>query len=100
MLGYGGGGLCCVWWGFVKGFEFFFLSLLLRFLVLDLEFFGGPVIMVVICGGGCSGGCCGGGCSSGSWFLVGGDCRGYVFVYSWVLSKYIILMCCIYYFNI
>ena len=36
----------------------------------------------------------------GSWFLVGGDCRGCVFVYSWVLSKYIILMCCIYYFNI
>ena len=57
----GGGGLCCVWWGFVEGFEFFF-PLLLRFL--DLEFVGGPVIVVVVCGGGCS---------SGSWFLVGGD---------------------------
>ena len=49
------------------------------------------MIVVVICGGGCSGGC-----SSGSWFLVGGDCWGCVFVYCWVLSKYIILMCCIY----
>lgn len=55
-----------VWWGFVEGFEFFF-SLLLRFL--DLEFVGGPVIVVVVCGGGCS---------SGSWFLVGGDCWGCV----------------------
>ena len=83
MLGYGGGRLYCVWWGFVEGFEFFFffLSLLLRFL--DLEFVGGPVIVVVVCGGGCS---------SGSWFLVGGDYQGCVFVYCWVLSKYIILM--------
>ena len=65
MLGYGGGKLCCVsvWWGFVEGFEFFFSSLLLRFL--DLEFVRGPVIVVVVCGGGCSYGCCGG----GSWFL-------------------------------
>ena len=82
MLGYGGGRLYCVWWGFVEGFEFFFffsLSLLLRFL--DLEFVGGPVIVVVVCGNGCSSGCCGGGCSGGSWFLVGGDCRRCVFVY-------------------
>ena len=62
----GGGGLCSVWWGFVEGFEggslSLSLSLLLRFL--DLEFVGGPMIVVVVCGGGCS---------SGSWFLVGGD---------------------------
>ena len=64
----GGSGLCCVWWGFVEGFEggslslSLSLSLLLRFL--DLEFVGGPMIVVVVCGGGCS---------SGSWFLVGGD---------------------------
>ena len=63
----GGGRLCYVWWGFVEGFEFFFFSLLLRFL--DLEFVGGPMIVVVVCGGGCS---------SGSWFLVGGDCWGCV----------------------
>ena len=65
----GGGGLCCVWWGFVEGFEFFF-PLLLRFL--DLELVGIPVIVVVVCAGGCSGGCC---CGGGSWFLVGGDCH-------------------------
>ena len=70
MLGYGGGGLCCV---SVYG------GVLLRFL--DLEFVGGPVIVVVVCGNGCSSGCCGGGCSGGSWFLVGGDCRRCVFVY-------------------
>ena len=71
MLGYGGGRLYCVWWGFVEGFVFFFfffLSLLLRFL--DLEFVGGPVIVVVVCGNGCSSGCCGGGCSGGSWLVV------------------------------
>ena len=89
----GGGWLClgmvvagCTVYGGVllrvlSFFFFFFLSLLLRFL--DLEFVGGPVIVVVVCGGGCS---------SGSWFLVGGDYRGCVFVYCWVLSKYIILM--------
>ena len=65
----GGGGLCCVWWGFVEGFEFFF-PLLLRFL--DLELVGIPVIVVVVCAGGCSGGCC---CGGGSCFLVGGDCH-------------------------
>ena len=43
-----------VWWGFVEGFEFFFSSLLLRFL--DLEFVGRLVIVVVVCGSGCSGG--------------------------------------------
>ena len=53
MLGYGGGELCCVWWGFVEVFFW------LRFL--DLEFVGGPMIVVVVCG-------------DGSWFLVGGDC--------------------------
>ena len=78
----GGGGLClgmvvagCAVYQCMVGF------FLLRFL--DLEFVGGPVIVVVVCGGGCS---------SGSWFLVGGDYRGCVFVYCWVLSKYIILM--------
>ena len=80
----GGGGLClgmvvasCAVYGGVL-LKFFFW---LRFL--DLEFVGGPMIVVVVCGG-------------GSWFLVGGDCWGCVFVYCWVLSKYIILMCCIY----
>ena len=43
-----------------------FFSLLLRFL--DLEFVGGSVIMVVVCGGGCcDGGCSGGSCS---WLVV------------------------------
>ena len=60
----GGGGLCCVWWGFVEGFEFFF-PLLLRFL--DLELVGIPVIVVVVCAGGCSGGCC---CGGGSWLVA------------------------------
>ena len=46
----------------ILSFFFFLFSFLLRFL--DLEFVGGPVIVVVVCGGGCS---------SGSWFLVGGD---------------------------
>ena len=87
----GGGWLClgmvvagCTVYGGVllrvlSFFFFFSLSLLLRFL--DLEFVGGPVIVVVVCGNGCSSGCCGGGCSGGSWFLVGGDCRRCVFVY-------------------
>ena len=64
----GGGGLCCVWWGFVEGFEGGSLSLSLSLLLmfLDLEFVEGPMIVGVVCGGGCS---------SGSWFLVGGDCH-------------------------
>ena len=34
------------------------------------------MIVVVVCGGGCSGGCyCGGGCTGDSWFLGGGDCH-------------------------
>ena len=60
----GGGGLCCVWWGFVESFEFFF-PLLLRFL--DLKLVGIPVIVVVVCAGGCSGGCC---CGGGSWLVA------------------------------
>ena len=48
------------------------------------------MIVVVVCGGGCSGGC---------WFLVDGDCYWAVHV-SIYYSKYIILMCCIYYFNV
>ena len=46
------------------------------------------MIVVVVCGGGCSSGCfCGGGC----WLLVGGDYHWAVHLYiSWVLSKYII----------
>ena len=60
----GGGGLCCVWLGFVEGYEFFF-PLLLRFL--DLELVGIPVIVVVVCAGGCSGGCC---CGGGSWLVA------------------------------
>ena len=53
VLGYGGGGLCYVWWGLVEVLSLS-LSLLLRFL--DLEFVRGSVIVVVVCGGGCSGG--------------------------------------------
>ena len=48
------------------------------------------MIVVVVCGSGCSGGC---------WFLVDGDCHWAVHV-SIYYSKYIILMCCIYYFNV
>ena len=70
----GGGGLCL---GMVVAGCTVYGGVLLRFL--DLEFVGGPVIVVVVCGNGCSSGCCGGGCSGGSWFLVGGDCRGSVF---------------------
>ena len=73
----GGGGLCCVWRGFVEGFEFFF-PLLLRFL--DLEFVGGPVIVVVVCGGGCSGGLLLWWWLY-RWFLVGGD---------WAVCLYIV----------
>ena len=90
----GGGGLClgmvvagyAVYGGvLLKVLSFFFFDE-----VLDLEFVGGLVIVVVVCGSR----------SGGSWFLVGGDCWGCVFVYCWFLSKYIILMCCIYYFNV
>ena len=45
--------LCCVWWGFVEDFEFFFFY---------LEFIRRSMIVVVVCG---SGGC---------WFLDGGNC--------------------------
>ena len=50
------------------------------------------MIVVVVCGGGCSSGCfCGGGC----WLLGGGDYHWAVHLYiSWVLSKYI--LCIVY----
>ena len=88
----GGGGLCCVWWGFVEGFEFFF-PLLLRFL--DLELVGGSgdcgcnlcrVVVVVVVVPVVPG-----------WWRLSLSC---VFVYCWFLNKYIILIPCIYYFNL
>ena len=48
-------------WGFDEDFEFFFFFFL-RFWIWNL--LEDLVIVVVVCGGGCS---------SGSWFLVGGD---------------------------
>ena len=60
-------------WGFVEDFEFFFFCW--DFWIWNL--LEDPMIVIVVCGGGC-------------WFLIGGDCRWAVFVYCWVLSKYII----------
>ena len=57
VLGYGGGELCCVWWGFVEGFEVFF------FFSSFVEIFGFGICWRT---GGCSSGCCGG----GSWLVV------------------------------
>ena len=62
----------CVWslivvlgWGFVVDFEIFFFFLFCwGFWIWNL--LEDPVIVVVLCGGGCSGSC---------WFLGGGDCH-------------------------